>query len=124
MPAKGNTPQKHLQKKFCIAGPIIPSRHYFVPHRLDSEEIKTLIDDATYFVLHAPRQSGKTTAVYELAKSLTDEGAYAALVINVESAEAAGDDAKEALIAVVNQLSIALTKQLPEYSPIAFARDH
>lgn len=53
-------------KKFCIAGPIDLERHYFVPHRLDYPHILSLIEDQEYFVLHAPRQSGKTTAIDEL----------------------------------------------------------
>ena len=119
MPTKRINTKAHIQKKFCIAGPIIPSRHYFIAHRLDWDEIKSLIDDAEYFVLHAPRQSGKTTAIREIAKRIINEGEYAALVINVESAEAAGSKVEKALIAVVNLLAAALTEQLPEYTNVA-----
>jgi len=30
----------------------------------------------SYFVIHAPRQTGKTTAMLALAKELTDSGQY------------------------------------------------
>jgi hypothetical protein len=52
-------------KKFCIAGPVDPERHYFIPNRLTMDGLDTLIQDREYFVLHAPRQSGKTTAIEE-----------------------------------------------------------
>ena len=49
-------------KYFNTAGPIIPEDHYHVPiiKRIDKDEILTLIAQKKYFVLHAPRQSGKT----------------------------------------------------------------
>ena len=120
MPTQRMHTPVHTQRKFCVASPIVPSRHYFIAHRLDWNEIKSLIDDAEYFSLYAPRQSGKTTAIKELAKRLNKEGEYAALAINVESAEAAGGNVEKALIAVVNRLAAALIEQLPEYSNVAF----
>ncbi|MFI7706371.1 AAA family ATPase [Nonomuraea sp. NPDC049480] len=45
-----------------------------------------------YFVLHAPRQTGKTTALRTLASELTAEGDIAALLFSCERAKAAGDD--------------------------------
>ncbi|MEU7839101.1 AAA family ATPase, partial [Nonomuraea sp. NPDC049129] len=45
-----------------------------------------------YFVLHAPRQTGKTTALRTLAAELTAEGDTAALMLSCERAKAAGDD--------------------------------
>jgi len=41
---------------------------------------------------HAPRQTGKTTAIRELAQQLTDEGRYAALMVSVEVGAAYRDD--------------------------------
>ena len=80
MPAKRiSAPELPRNKQFCTAGPIIPSRHYFIANRLDWIMIKRLIDDAKYFVLHAPRQSGKTTAIEEITKRLNHEGTYLAL---------------------------------------------
>ncbi|MEV4175435.1 ATP-binding protein [Nonomuraea sp. NPDC049709] len=45
-----------------------------------------------YFVLHAPRQTGKTTVLDTLASELTAEGDIAALSFSCERAKAAGDD--------------------------------
>ena len=49
-------------------GPIKPDRHYHVPplSRVDPDEILRLIDEERYFVLHAPRQTGKTTVLGDL----------------------------------------------------------
>ncbi|MEU8150899.1 ATP-binding protein [Nonomuraea sp. NPDC048901] len=45
-----------------------------------------------YIVLHAPRQTGKTTVLDALASGLTAEGDTAALMISCERAKSAGDD--------------------------------
>lgn len=57
-------------RSFYIAGPINPKRHYFVPHRLDWLDLHRLIRNCEYFVLHAPRQSGKTSAILEFCQQL------------------------------------------------------
>lgn len=101
-------------KKFCIAGPINPERHYFVPMRLDCGHIATLIEDQQYFVLYAPSQSGKTTAIDELVHELNKEGKYAALYINIEAAQAARDKVKDALISIVDILAQEINRQLPD----------
>ena len=48
---------------FNTAGPIKPARHYSIPplERLDLNAVLALIRDEKYFVLHAPRQTGKTS---------------------------------------------------------------
>ena len=48
---------------FNTEGPIDPEDHYFIAKRLDWGEILELIERKKYFVLHAPRQSGKTSAI-------------------------------------------------------------
>ena len=57
-------------KKFAISGPIRPEQHYSVANRLDFEYLKEHIDDKNYFVLHAPRQTGKTTEIKHLVEKL------------------------------------------------------
>ncbi len=49
-------------KTFNTAGPVRPDDHYTVPAlaRWDMDEIRRLIVEERYFVLHAPRQTGKT----------------------------------------------------------------
>src|SRR5687767_1052354 len=55
-------------------------------------QARVLIDMDRYFVLHAPRQTGKTTALGTLAAELTAEGDTAALMFSCERAQVAGDD--------------------------------
>ncbi len=105
-------------KKFCIAGPIDPERHYFIPKRFDWDYVSALIEDREYFVLHAPRQSGKTTAIEEFVHYLNSNDKYAALYINIEPAQAARDNAEKALITIVEELSVAIATQLHEQQEI------
>ena len=46
---------------FTTTGPVKPDRHYCIPplDRLDPEQVLALVGDEKYFVLHAPRQTGK-----------------------------------------------------------------
>jgi hypothetical protein len=47
-------------------------------------QLRELIDQKTYFVVHAPRQVGKTTTLMSLAAELTREGRYTALLVSLE----------------------------------------
>ncbi len=51
-----------------------------------------MIDGQSYFVLHAPRQVGKTTSLLSLGKTLTAEGRYAALLVTMETGAPFEDD--------------------------------
>ena len=55
-------------RKFNTEGPIIAEDHYYVPplERVDLGELLELIRDKRYFVMHAPRQTGKTSALLAL----------------------------------------------------------
>ncbi len=50
---------------FNTAGPIKPDMNYHIPplERLDLDDVLALIQQEKYFVLHAPRQTGKTSAL-------------------------------------------------------------
>ena len=48
-------------------------------------DIWPLIDGKRYFVLHAPRQSGKTTVVRAAARKLNEDGAYYALYCSLDT---------------------------------------
>ncbi|MGI5269848.1 ATP-binding protein [Nonomuraea sp. CA-218870] len=59
-----------------------------------------------HFVLHAPRQTGKTTTLEALASELNAEGDIAALMFSCERAKSAGDDyaaAEEILLKSLRQ---------------------
>ncbi len=80
-------------KQFNTTGPCFPEDHYMLPAlpRLP-EETRRLIDQKLYFVLHAARQTGKSTSVLALAHELTAEGRYAAIVLSVQTANVFSHD--------------------------------
>ena len=65
---------------FNTTGPIRPDDHYCIPplERLNLAEVRRLIRDKRYFVLHAPRQTGKTSALLALRDLLNGKGTIAA----------------------------------------------
>ena len=96
-----------MERFFNTAGPIKENRHYFIPplSRLDLEDTLSLIHQEKYFLLHAPRQTGKTTLLRSLMTYLNDEGTYTCLHINVEKAQPAREKVKEAMWAIVSTLA-------------------
>ena len=75
-------------------------------------DIENLVHDKFYFVLHAPRQSGKTTTVLALADKLRGDGRYAVVFCTVESGRTAHDEAG-AVEALIFPMQLAARKQLP-----------
>ncbi len=63
-----------------------------------------LIEQKKYFLLHAPRQTGKTTCLLALADDLTRAGNYRALYANVEVAQAYREQIDLGMAAVVEQI--------------------
>jgi hypothetical protein len=75
--------------------------------------VTRLIAQKLYFVLHAPRQTGKTTALLTLAQELTAEGAYTAVLVSMEVGAAFKDDPGEAEAAILERWRSAARWQLP-----------
>ena len=73
-----------MTKWFNTAGPCKPNIHYTLPTSERLPELKRLIDQENYFVIHAPRQTGKTTAMLTLAQELTASGKYTAVLLSLE----------------------------------------
>lgn len=93
---------------FNTAGPINPEDHYYVPHRLDEARLFQLIEQKKYFVLHAPRQSGKTTAIRMFVECLNATTNYKAFYINVEAAQAARSNISEGLRTILNRFKVGI----------------
>ncbi|MBM3886771.1 ATP-binding protein [Candidatus Dependentiae bacterium] len=104
-------------KFFNTAGPVNSEKHYFIPHRLNEGEIKQLIAQEKYFILHAPRQSGKTTAILELVKQLNIEGKYKALYINIEAAQAARGKTLDGLRTILDKFETGIQAYFGEHDP-------
>jgi hypothetical protein len=86
--------RKRMKKFFNTAGPIIKEDHYYISsfERVDYEEIEQLIRQKRYFVLHAPRQTGKTSALFEMMERINSEERYTCLYVNIEPAQASRDN--------------------------------
>ena len=99
-----------MERFFNTAGPTIPADHYHLDplQRLDWDEIKHLIDTKRYFVLHAPRQTGKTTTLLAMMKALNAGGRYACAYANIEGAQAARGDETQGIPAACDALVNAI----------------
>lgn len=91
---------------FNTAGPVVCSDHYCLPplSRLNLPDILRLVEQKKYFVLHAPRQSGKTSCLLALADHLNNSGHYIALYINVEGAKIARNDLGRGIRAIILEI--------------------
>ena len=98
-----------MQKHFNTAGPIQTENHYHIDpiHRLDWEEVQHLIDTGKYFVLHAPRQTGKTSILLAMSEALNENCTYKALYVNIETAQAARNDIEGGMAVICETLAAA-----------------
>ena len=94
---------------FNTEGPVRPDDHYAIPplDRVDVDELLALIRARRYFVLHAPRQTGKTSALIAL-RDLLNSGAagdFRCVDVNVEVAQVARDDVARGVRAILGSLA-------------------
>ena len=96
-------------RRFNTAGPVRSAEHYSVPplERLHLGELLALVRSKQYFVLHAPRQTGKTSALFALRDLLNSgaEGAYRCAYVNVETAQTAREDVGRAMRAILDEMA-------------------
>ncbi|WP_035081488.1 AAA family ATPase, partial [Aphanizomenon flos-aquae] len=105
-----------MSRWFNIAGPCKLEKHYTISATSRLPDLSMLIEQESYFVLHAPRQTGKTTAMLALAQQLTATGRYAAVMVSVEVGSAFNHDPGAAELAILgtwyDNISIRLPKEL------------
>lgn len=91
---------------FNTAGPIKPDIHYNIDPltRIDTDEIMMLIRQQKYFVLHAPRQTGKTSCLLALRDYINRETDYYALYTNVEGGQALRNEVKRVNNVVIDSI--------------------
>jgi len=96
-----------VKRFFNTAGPCKPDLHYVLPplDRFSLPELEALIGAQQYFVLHAPRQTGKTTCLLALQDHLNERGELRALYVNIEPAQAARDNVPDGIHAVLSSLA-------------------
>ena len=77
---------------FNTTGPVVAEDHYLVPplDRVGVKEFRALVRRKQYFVLHAPRQSGKTSVLLAARDLLNAEG-YLCVYVSFEGARSLAD---------------------------------
>ena len=116
---------KPRRRRFNTAGPNDPRKHYTLPALRRIANMRDLIDGENYFVIHAPRQVGKTTAILTLAKELTEEGQYAAVVVSAEMGVPMRQDIDAAELTILDAWRFAARISLPvELQPPPWPEAH
>ena len=92
---------------FNTSGPVVAEDHYCIPplERLNLAEVRRFIRDKRYFVLHAPRQTGKTSALLALRDLLNAEGTYGCVYVNVEGGQAGREDVEQVMRTILGELA-------------------
>jgi hypothetical protein len=86
--------------------------------------VEELIDMGQYFVIHAARQSGKTTYLHDLVQRLNAEGKYYALYCSLENMQGITDP-KEAIPEIVRKIRNVLRfSNLPHKAEFAVEADY
>ncbi len=112
-----------MEKFFNTAGPAQEDIHYTLNplRRVRYDEISQLIDQRKYFVLHAPRQTGKTTSLLAMVAQINAEGRYHCVYVNVEAAQTARGDVLRGMRAILSRLESAARQLLGSPIPDAEA---
>jgi hypothetical protein len=79
--------------------------------------MEMLIAHKKYFVLHAPRQTGKTTCLLALMDHLNLQGGCRAVYCNVEAAQAMREDVGQAMQVILSELSQMVRMYLQDDFP-------
>ncbi|MBQ3629714.1 MAG: ATP-binding protein [Prevotella sp.] len=96
-----------MERFFNTAGPQKVDINYTIDplSRINLDDIKSLIRQQRYFVLHAPRQTGKTSCMLALRDYLNEEGDYIAVYANVEGGQASRNDVQSVVKSTVDTLA-------------------
>lgn len=120
---------KSVPKFFNTAGPMKPELHYCIDPltRFDLEEIESLIRQNKYFILHAPRQTGKTSCLLALRDYINKQGEFYAVYANVEGGQAMRNQVEEVIDGVIDivsfQLQLILRDEMPKLLASQVKRD-
>ena len=95
------------ERFFNTAGPVRADWHYLIAplSRWNMDDILRLLAQGKYFVLHAPRQTGKTSCLLALMDYLNAQGSYQALYVNVEAAQAARNNIAQAMTTICRAIA-------------------
>ena len=101
-----------MERFFNTAGPQQADIHYTIDplHRFDLDDVLMLVRQRKYFVLHAPRQTGKTSCMLALRDLLNREGDYIAVYTNVEGGQASRDNVGNVVKATVGTIALRVSQ--------------
>ncbi len=104
-------------RSFNTAGPVRPERNYHIPplDRVNRDEVFSLVENWNYFILHAPRQTGKTSLLRALMDELNETGRYRVAYANIEGAQAAREDTYVAMQAILGVISASARDHLHDH---------
>ncbi len=107
-----------MQRFFNTSGPCQARIHYTLDPMSRLSNVRELIASEKYFILHAPRQTGKTTTMLGFMEMLNREGKYIALYVNIEAAQAVRNDVRAANEIFLQAIENHAVNYLPaEYNP-------
>jgi len=94
-------PEKRPVRFFNTTGPCNPQKHYMLSPaaRLVGAQLDRYIRDELYWILHAPRQTGKTTFLQVWAREINAGGEAVACYVSLESCQGITERA-EAMITI------------------------
>jgi hypothetical protein len=89
-------PQKRAVRFFNTTGPCYPWDHYMLPpaDRLVDAQLDRYIGDKLYWVLHAPRQTGKTTFLQDWAREINSGVEAVACYTSIEACQGISERAE------------------------------
>ena len=76
-----------MERYFNIGGPCSEALHYMLPAMARLPQVVSLINKKQYFVVHAQRQCGKTTAFISLANEMNAKADVVAIYCSLEAVQ-------------------------------------
>lgn len=101
-----------MSRTFNITGPCNAAWHYMLAPETRLPTLLPLVDEKLYFVIHAPRRTGKTTAMRAFAARLRGLG-HVALHASIETSQSV-DTTAEAEPRWIAAIDVAARDDLPE----------
>jgi hypothetical protein len=102
-----------MARWFNISGPCNSDDHYILSPTVRLPSLERLIKQRSYFIIHAPRQTGKTTAILALAEQITENKQYCAVTLSVEVGNAFNNDIGAAELAILDTWRDTIAIRLP-----------
>ena len=104
---------------FNTTGPCNPDSHYMLPpaERLIGAQLHRYIRDSLYWVLHAPRQTGKTTFLQNWMREINATDTHVACYVTVEACQRVTDVNQAMLLIHSCILDAVVEMGLPDPTP-------